>query len=104
MRGSNKIEHKEKRKMEIPQTKVISDKKPTLKEMQEFVGGNIQVVNGIDGSHIIINEEGKIFGLPMNMVATTMWLGEDWDDDTSAMANDFLVGNAMILKGKARLS
>ena len=90
--------------MSIPETRVISDKKPTLKEMQEFVGGNIQVVNGIDGSHIIINEEGKIKGLPMNMVATTMWLGEDWDDDTSAMANDFLVGNAMILKGKARLS
>ena len=30
--------------------------------------------------------------------------GEDWDDDTSAMFNDFLVGNAMILTGKARLS
>ena len=90
--------------MSIPQTKVISDKNPTLKEMQEFVGGYIQVVNGVDGSQIIINEEGKIKGLPMNMVATTMWLGEDWDDDTSAMVNDFLVGNAMVLKGKARLS
>ena len=90
--------------MQIPETRVISDEKATLREIQKFVGGNIQVVNGIDGSHIIINEEGKIFGLPMNMVATTMWLGEDWDDDTSAMANDFLVGNAMILKGKARLS
>ena len=90
--------------MNIPKTKVISDKEPTLKEMQEFVGGLIQVVRATDGSHIIINEEGKIKGLPMNMVATTMYLGEDWNDDTSAMANDFLVGNAMILKGKARLS
>ena len=90
--------------MQIPETKVISDKKPTLKEMQEFVGGYIQVVNGVYGSQIIKNEEGKIHGLPMNMVATTFYLGEDWDDDTSAMFNDFLVGNAMILKGKARLS
>ena len=90
--------------MQIPQTKVIADKKPTLEEMQDFVGGYIQVVVGVDGSQIIINEEGKIHGLPMNMVATTFYLGEDWNDDTSAMANDFLVGNAMILKGKARLS
>ena len=90
--------------MEIPQTKVIADKKPTLEEMQDFVGGYIQVVVGVDGSQIIINEEGKIHGLPMNMVATTFYLGEDWDDDTSAMVHDVLVGNAMILKGKARLS
>ena len=90
--------------MNIPKTKVISDKEPTLKEMQDFVGGLIQVVRATDGSHIIINEEGKLKGLPMNVVATTMYLGEDWDDDTSAMFNDFLVGNAMILKGKARLS
>ena len=95
--------------MEIPQTKVIADKKPTLKEMQDFVGGYIQVVNGADGSQIIINEEGKIHGLPINVVATTFYLGEDWDNDTSAMVHndrllDVLVGNAMILKGKARLS
>ena len=91
--------------MNIPKTKVISDKEPTLKEMQEFVGGYIQVVTGINGNEdIVINEEGKLKGLPMNVVATTMYLGEDWNDDTSAMANDFLVGNAMILKGKARLS
>ena len=90
--------------MQIPQTKVIADKKPTLEEMQDFVGGYIQVVVGVDGSQIIINEECKIHGLPMNMVATTFYLGEDWDDDTSAMVHDVLVGNAMILKGKARLS
>ena len=89
----------------IPKTKVISDKEPTLKEMQDFVGGYIQVVTGINGNEdIVINEEGKLKGLPMNVVATTMYLGEDWNDDTSAMFNDFLVGNAMILKGKARLS
>ena len=91
--------------MNIPQTKVISDKKPTLKEMQDFVGGYIQVVTGVNGNEdIVINEEGKMNGLPMNVVATTMWLGEDWDDDTSALVHDVLVGNAMILKGKARLS
>ena len=27
-----------------PETKIITDKEPTLKEMQEFVGGYIQVV------------------------------------------------------------
>ena len=91
--------------MNIPQTRVISDKEPTLKEMQDFVGGLIQVLTGANGNEdIVINEEGKMNGLPMNIVATTMWLGEDWDDDTSAMKYDYIVGNAMILKGKARLS
>ena len=90
--------------MNIPQTRVISDKEPTLKEMQDFVGGLIEVVTAVDGSQIILNEEGKMNGLPMNVVATTLWLGEDWDDETSAMKYDYIVGNAMILKGKARLS
>jgi hypothetical protein len=91
--------------IDIPETRVISDKEPTLKEMQDFVGGYIQVVTSVNGNEdIVINEEGKLNGLPINVVATTMWLGEDWNDDTSAMANDVLVGNAMILKGKARLS
>ena len=91
--------------MDIPKTKVISDKEPTLKEMQKFVGGYIEIVTSASGQEdIVLNEEGKLRGLPMNMVATTFWLGEDWNDDTSAMQNDFIVGNAMILKGKARLS
>ena len=90
--------------MNIPKTRVISDKEPTLKEMQDFVGGLIEVVTGVDGSQIILNEEGKIMDLPINVAATTMRHGEDWDDDTSAMKYDVIVGNAMILKGKARLS
>ena len=91
--------------MAEPKTKIITDKEPILKEMQKFVGGYIQVVTSVNGNEdIVINEEGKMKGLPMNMVATTFYLGEDWDAPTSALVHDVLVGNAMVLKGKARLS
>ena len=90
--------------MAEPKTKTITDKKPTLKEMQEFVGGYIEVVYAPNGDHIILNEEGKLAGLPINYEATKHWVGDDADDDTNGMTTDYIVGNALILQGKARLT
>ena len=84
----------------IPETKTITDKEPTLKEMQKFVGGYIEVVQAKNGDHIVFNEEGRIFGLPINYEASEHWLGRGQYDD---LYNNIL-GNALILKGKARLS
>ena len=83
-----------------PETKTITDKEPTLKEMQKFVGGYIQVVQAKNGDDIVFNEEGRIFGLPINYEASEHWLGKGQYDD---LYNNIL-GNALILKGKARLS
>ena len=83
-----------------PETKTITDKEPTLKEMQKFVGGYIQVVQAKNGDDIVFNEEGRIFGLPINYEASEHWLGRGQYDD---LYNNIL-GNALILKGKARLS
>ena len=87
-------------KTPTPETKIITDKEPTLKEMQKFVGGYIEVVQAKNGDHIVFNEEGRIFGLPINYEASEHWLGRGQYDD---LYNNIL-GNALILKGKARLS
>ena len=50
-----------------------ADKKPTLKEMQEFVEGYIELIALPDGRDMIINEEGKITGLPENIEATIIF-------------------------------
>ena len=75
------------------------DVKPTLKQLQEMVGGYIEVVYAENGDQIILDEEGRLKGKPINIKASETWLGDKWDNDT---AN--IVGDAVILSGKARLS
>ena len=87
-----------------PETKTITDKEPTLKEMQKFVGGYIEVVQAKNGDHIVFNEEGRIFGLPINYEASEHWLGKGQYDETEGWGGTNIVGNALLLKGKARLS
>ena len=73
-------------------TTYIKEEKPTLKELQEMVGGLIQVIQ-IKGKQIIIDEEGKLKGKPFNKEAT-----EIWDADY-----DVIVGDAVVLSDKALL-
>ena len=75
------------------------DGEPTLKAMQEVVGGYIEVVYAENGDQIIIDEEGRLKEKPINEDASEHWLGDRWDNDT---AN--IVGDAIVLSGKARLS
>ena len=68
-----------------------------LAEMQKIVEGNIETVPAVlaEGwSHeegvglvLIVNEEGKLLGLPANHMAT----------DMAAVYNDVLVGNAILM-------
>ena len=85
-----KIELKKRKEksMNTPITKTITDKAPTLAEMQKFVGGYIEVVYASNGDQIVLDEEGRLKGKEINIV----------DDE---VAN--IVGDALILKGKARL-
>jgi hypothetical protein len=49
----------------------------TLEEMQEYVGGYIELVtvNDLNGGRmvIVLNEEGKLDGLPYNLLATLVY-------------------------------
>ena len=51
-----------------PEFKIIEDVKdePTLKSAQEFVGGYVEGISFPNGDYLIINEEGKLIGLPIN--------------------------------------
>jgi len=73
--------------------------KPNLKQLQKMVGGYIEVVYTENGDQIILDEEGRLKEKPINKDASEHWLGDKWDNDT---AN--IVGDAVILSGKARLS
>ena len=56
--------------------KIIEDSKdePDLKAAQKFVGGYVQGIEFPNGDYLIINEEGKLIGLPLNPEATTCLL------------------------------
>ena len=72
--------------------------KPSLEKLQKMVDGYIQVVDAHNGDQIVMDEEGKLKNKPINYEATKHWIGEN------ANAYDYVVGDAVILSGKARLS
>jgi len=86
------------------------DKEMSLKEMQDAVGGSIQLAHDDGETQIICNEEGKLKGLPENEEATNMW----WDMldkkakslqiDLDTVTYDYLVGDVLVLTGKARMT
>ena len=91
--------------MSTPKTKYITDIEPTYEEMKKFVGGYIEVVESADAKHdIILDEEGKLKGKPINKEATELYVGEEQDDTSAGWGFDYIVGDVMILSGDARLS
>jgi hypothetical protein len=62
-------------------------------ELHEFVDGYIEIVPlGDSDLVIVVNEEGKLNGLPINNKATEVWRIH-WPT-----SSDFIVGNALICK------
>ena len=89
--------------MEKTETKIISERKVTLKEMQDIVGGSIQVAYDDGKMQIICNEEGKIKDLPINETATDIWHDKlsKFNNNPNYIPQDWLVGTVLILKDKA---
>ena len=63
-----------------------------LEEMQKIVGGLIEIVHLNDGRLMIVNEEGLLQGLPVNIEATNI-LRRDHS------TTQFIVGNAIVCDG-----
>lgn len=61
----------------------------TLKELQNFVEGGIEIINLTTKKILIVNEEGKINKLPFNESATELW--KKYYGRT-----DYIVGNALL--------
>ncbi len=64
----------------------------TLEEMQALVGGYIHIVTSSDGRHaVVVNEEGKLIGLPYNRRATQLALTL-----TDLAPSDSIVGSMLV--------
>ena len=86
--------------MELKIIENVKDE-PDLKAAQDFVGGYVEGIPFPNGDYIIINEEGKLIGLPINEQATKLWK-ETFDNDNFITGrNDFVVGPAILIKKHA---
>ena len=83
--------------------KIIDDVKdePDLKAAQTFVGGYVEGITFPNGDYLIINEEGKLIGLPLNPEATALWRATFDNDNYVTGRKDFVVGPAILIKKQA---
>ena len=83
--------------------KIIDDVKdePTLEQAQKFVGGYVEGITFPNGDYLIINEEGKLQNLPLNVEATMLWRMTFTKDKYLFGYDDFVVGPAMLIKKDA---
>ena len=83
--------------------KIITDQKdePDLESAQSFVGGMVQGIEFPNGDYMIMNEEGKLMGLPLNPEATTLWRATFTKDKYLFGYDDFVVGPAILIKKDA---
>jgi hypothetical protein len=74
---------------EPPLLEAMNEAPPELEEAQSFVGGLVELVRLPGNVQMLVNEEGLIYGLPLNRAA-------------SQIAGQPIVGNALILRDEAR--
>ena len=83
--------------------KIITDQKdePDYKAVSKFVGGMVEAVQFPNGDLLLLNEEGKLLGLPLNPEATTLWRATFTKDKYAFGYDDFVVGPAILIKKDA---
>ena len=86
-----------------PEFKIIEDNKdePGLKPAQEFVGGNVECITFPNGDVLIVNEEGKLMGLPLNPEGTALWRMTFTKEEYAFGYDDWVSGPAILIKKKA---
>ena len=97
------MELKQKVNTDAVEFKIINDVKdePTLESAQEFVGGYVECITFPNGDVLIVNEEGKLMGLPLNPEATALWRMSFTKDKYLFGYDDWVCGPAMLIKKKA---
>jgi len=83
--------------------KIITDKKnePQYKAVSDFVGGMVECVSFPNGDLLLLNEEGKLMGLPLNEKASKLWKDTFDNDNYITGRKDYVVGPAILIKAKA---
>lgn len=66
---------------------IINNCGTELEDLQSAVGGHIEIVPTKNGKYMVVNEEGKLMGLEVNVDATKMY---------ESGGADFIVGNVVI--------
>ena len=86
-----------------PEFKIIEDTKdePTLESAQGFVGGYVEGITFPNGDYLIVNEEGKLMGLPLNPEGTALWRSTFTKDKYAFGYDDWVCGPAILIKHKA---
>lgn len=74
-------------------TEVLDLNTNEYNQLRDAVGGLIQPVDLKPDLTVWLNEEGKLIGLPINLVATHMW------DRSFGVGSDALVGNCVFTGG-----
>lgn len=64
-----------------------------LEELQNIVGGDIQIISLHDGRQIVLNEDGKLNALPYNSLATDIA-----HEAHAIFDSDYIVGDILICK------
>lgn len=72
---------------EVTEVKPANGKEFTLEELQGYVEGYIEATQTEDGRTLIVNEEGKLDGLPFNTTASELY----------NRPFDVIVGNAVLI-------
>jgi hypothetical protein len=73
---------------EVIETSPKNKKDFSLKELKEIVGGHIEVVN-LGDDYMVVNEEGKLIGLPFNLNATIVY-------QISTKIGEHIVGDVLV--------
>ena len=82
-------------------TKIFPENKEDfrLEELQKYVGGNIEIIQGKDQDSDIIcvlHEEGKLIGLQYNFMATLMFADVLFEGD--AIVGDVIICDTKLVK------
>ena len=83
--------------------KIITDKKdePKYPEVKEFVGGMVEAITFPNGDLLLLNEEGKLIGLPLNPEATALWRMTFTKETHINGYDDWVSGPAILIKANA---
>ena len=92
-----------KARTDASEFKIIKDSKdePSLEQAQEFVGGYVEGITFPNGDYLIVNEEGKLMGLPLNPEATALWRMTFTKQNYVIGYDDWVCGPAILIKHKA---
>ena len=72
--------------------KIIDDYKPRLEQLQEMVGGNIEVLTFNNGDTLVTNQDGRMMNLKYNGGATKV------GQEGASVGGIGVVGEAVVVK------